>query len=198
MKKNIPGPGSYINPYTSTGKSNSVKIDDRYMDIRSCRLIIEKNRINKYNKNKKKEKRIYSWLGDTKEEKPCVGTYEPDKTMTILYDINKNKKYGNNDFNSTEYSNRNGIFLFQKNTPLGPGYYYQDKFIKPKQINAAFNSTEDRFYKGGKNNTKILYSKPKRSLSVMATRYSTINGYGNINNELFMGLKEKVKKEKKI
>ena len=51
MKKEIPGPGSYINPYTNTGKSNSVKIDDRYLDICSCRIIIEKNRLNKFNKN---------------------------------------------------------------------------------------------------------------------------------------------------
>ena len=168
------------------------------MDIRSCRLIIEKNRINKYNKNKKNEKKSYSWLGETKEERPCVGTYEPDKTMTIFYDVNKNKKYGNNVFNSTEYSNRNGIYLFQKNIPLGPGYYYKDKFIQSKQISAAFNSTEDRFYRGGKNNTKDLYKIPKKSLSVLVKRNSSKNEYGNVNNGLFMGLEEKVEKEKKV
>ena len=196
-KKYIPGPGSYINPYTSTGKSNSVKMDDRYMDVRSCRLIIEKNRINKYNKNKKNEKKLIFWLGETNEIKPCVGTYEPDKTLTILYDINKNKKYGNNSFNSTKYSNRNGICIFEKNIPLGPGCYYKDKYIENKQISAAFNSTADRFYKGGKNNTRDLYNFPKRSLSVLVKRDSKRNKNGNISNELSVGLKEKIIKEKK-
>ncbi len=53
MKKEIPGPGTYINPYTSTGKTNTIKIDGRYMDIRSCRVLIEKDRENKFKKNKK-------------------------------------------------------------------------------------------------------------------------------------------------
>ena len=197
LKKDLPGPGSYINPYTSTGKSNSVKIDDRYMDVRSCRLIIEKNRINKYNKNKKNEKNLLFWLGETNEIKPCVGTYEPDKTMTILYDINKNKKYGNNSFNSTQYSSRNGFYIFERGIPIGPGCYYNDKFVENKQITAAFNSTTNRFYKGGKNNTRDLYRIPKRSLSVVVKRDSVINGEGNISNELSMELKEKIEKEKK-
>ena len=197
LKKDLPGPGSYINPYTSTGKSNSVKIDDRYMDVRSCRLIIEKNRINKYNKNKKNEKKLLFWLGETNEIKPCVGTYEPDKTMTILYDINKNKKYGNNSFNSTQYSSRNGFYIFERGIPIGPGCYYNDKFVENKQISAAFNSTTNRFYKGGKNNTRDLYRIPKRSLSVMIKRDSVINGDGNISKELSMELKEKIEKEKK-
>ena len=197
LKKDLPGPGSYINPYTSTGKSNSVKIDDRYMDVRSCRLIIEKNRINKYNKNKKNEKNLLFWLGETNEIKPCVGTYEPDKTMTILYDINKNKKYGNNSFNSTQYSSRNGFYIFERGIPIGPGCYYNDKFVENKQISAAFNSTTNRFYKGGKNNTRDLYRIPKRSLSIMVKRDSVINSDGNISNELSMELKEKIEKEKK-
>ena len=196
-KKYIPGPGSYINPYTSIGKSNSVKMDDRYMDVRSCRLIIEKNRINKYNKNKKNDKNLVFWLGETNEIKPSVGAYEPDKTMTILYDINKNKKYGNNAFNSTQYSNRNGIYIFEKNISLGPGCYYKDKFIENKQISAAFNSTADRFYKGGKNNTKEFYKIPKRSLSVLVKRDCIINKNGKISNELSVGLKPKIEKEKK-
>ena len=197
MKKDLPGPGSYMNPYTSTGKSNSVKIDDRYMDVRSCRLIIEKNRINKYNKNKKNDKNLVFWLGETNEIKPCVGTYEPDKTLTILYDINKNKKYGNNSFNSTQYSNRNGIYFFQKDMPIGPGCYYKDKFIENKQVSAAFNSTTNRFLKGGKNNTRDLYKIPKRSLSVLVKKDNVINEDGNRSNELSVRLKEKIIKEKK-
>ena len=197
MKKYIPGPGSYINPYTSTGKSNSVKIDDRYMDIRSCRLIIEKNRFNKYYKKKKNEKNKIFWLGETDEIKPCVGIYDPDKTMTILYEINKNKKYGNKAFNSTQYSNRSGFDIMEKNIPIGPGCYYKDKFVEEKQINAAFNSTADRFYKGGKNNTKNFHKVPKRSLSVLIKRDNKTNKDGNISNELILKLKAKIIKEKK-
>ena len=197
MKKEIPGPGSYINPYTNTGKSNSVKIDDRYLDVRSCRLIIEKNRVNKFNKNRKKDKELIFWLGETNEIKPCVGEYEPDKTMTILYDINKNKKYGNNSFNSTQYSNRNGFYTFQKNKPIGPGCYYKDKYIQNKQISAAFYSTADRFFKGGKNNTRDLYEVPKRSLSVLVKK-DKIKEDGNISNEFSVRLKENIIKEKKV
>ena len=196
MKKEIPGPGSYIDPYTRTGKSNSVKIDDKYMDIRSCRIIIGKNRMNKFNKNRKKEKDKISWIGDNKEIRPSVGTYEPDKTFTIEYDINKNKKYGNNAFNSTQFSGRNGFFLFQKNLPNGPGCYYKDKSVEFKQIDAAFNSTEDRFYKGGKNNTREIYKIPKRSLSVIAKKLK--NDKENNNNEICFELKEKNIREKQL
>ena len=117
--------------------------------------------------------------------------------MTILYDINKNKKYGNNSFNSTQYSNRNGFYTFQKNKPIGPGCYYKDKYIQNKQISAAFYSTADRFFKGGKNNTRDLYEVPKRSLSVLVKK-DKIKEDGNISNELSVRLKENIIKEKKV
>ena len=170
-KKEIPGPGSYINPYTSTGKTNTVKVDGRYMDIRSCRVLIEQNRANKFYKNKI-NKNILSKLGNSglsspgAEGPPAVGTYEPDKTLTILYDINKNKKYGNSHFNSTQFSDRNGFYSFQKNAPNGPGCYYHDKTIEKKQISAAFNSTADRFFFGGKNNTRNLHEMPKKLMDI--------------------------------
>ena len=43
-KKWIPGPGTYINPFTGTGKSNSIKMNGRYMDIRTCKKFIGKTR----------------------------------------------------------------------------------------------------------------------------------------------------------
>ena len=165
------------------------------MDIRSCRIIIEKNRVNKFNKMKKSKNNLIYWLGETKEIKPGVGSYEPDKTLTIKYDINKNKKYGNNAFNSTQISNRNELFLFQKNLSNGPGSYYKDNPVEYKQIKAAFNSTSNRFYKGGKNyvNDNI----PKRSLSVMVNKLKD-NYYDEASqsNEIEVGLKEKIIKEK--
>ena len=195
MKKGIPGPGSYINPYTRIGKSNSVKLDDKYMDIRTCRIIIEKNRVHKFNKKKKNKKNLIYWLGETKEIKPGVGSYEPDKTLTIKYDINKNKKYGNNVFNSTQISNRSELFLSQKNLLNGPGSYFKDNQVEFKQINAAFNSTSNRFYKGGKNFIKDNI--PKRSLSVIVDKLKDKNyKEGNKSNEILVGLKEKIIKEK--
>ena len=192
-KKEIPGPGSYISPYTSTGKTNTIKVDGRYMDIRSCRVLIEKHRENKfYNKSKKVHKKTVPWLGgsSTSEQYPCVGTYEPDKTLTILYDINKNKKYGNSHFNSTQYSDRNGFFYFQKNAPNGPGSYIHDKLIEQKQISAAFNSTADRFFIGGKNNTKNLYDMPNIMMDVAIKK--------NKDGESTVGLTEKIIKDKLV
>ena len=189
-KKEIPGPGSYINPYTSTGKTNSIKVDGRYMDIRSCRVLIEKNRANKFTKSKKiaKDKIPFFWDGGLDQGKvPGVGTYEPDKTLTILYDINKHKKYGNNHFNSTQYSDRNGFYLFQKNAPNGPGCYYHDKFVEKKQISAAFNSTADRFFIGGKNNTRNLHEVPKKMMDVSVKK--------NKEGESTLGITEKLVKE---
>ena len=192
-KKDIPGPGSYINPYTNTGKTNSVKVDGRYMDIRSCRVLIEKNRANKFDKNKKIDKNIIPFLGDKGSGQgiaPPVGTYEPDKTLTILYDINRHKKYGNNHFNSTQFSDRNGFYLFQRNAPNGPGCYYHDKSVEKKQISAAFNSTSDRFFIGGKNNTRNLHEVPKKKMDVSVKK--------NKDGESTVGLTEKVVKEREI
>ena len=185
-KKEIPGPGSYINPYTNTGKLNSVKVDGRYMDIRSCRVLIEKNRANKFTKNKKIDKNMIPGLSE-RELAPPVGSYEPDKTLTILYDINKHKKYGNSHFNSTQYSDRNGFYLFQKNAPNGPGSYFSDKLVEKKQISAAFNSTSDRFIIGGKNNTRNLHEVPKKMMDVSMKK--------NKEGESTLGFTEKIVKE---
>ena len=185
-KKEIPGPGSYINPYTNTGKSNSVKVDGRYMDIRSCRVLIEKNRANKFTKNKKIDKNMIPSLSE-RGLAPPVGSYEPDKTLTILYDINKHKKYGNSHFNSTQYSDRNGFYLFQKNAPNGPGSYFSDKLVEKKQISAAFNSTSDRFIIGGKNNTRNLHEVPKKMMDVSMKK--------NKEGESTLGFTEKIVKE---
>ena len=188
-KKEIPGPGSYINPFTNTGKTNSIKMNGKYMDIRSCRVWIEKNMNDKLTNNQKLKKNL-SFLGEWglgHGVTPGVGTYEPEKTFTILYDVNRHKKYGSSHFNSTQFSDRNGLYLFQKNAPNGPGSYYQDKIIEKKQNLAAFNSTADRFLRGGKNNTKNLYEVPKKMIDVSMKR--------NKDGESEVGLTEKTFKE---
>lgn len=167
MKREIPGPGSYINPYTSTGQLNSVQLEDKFMNIRMCKDFIEKNE----NKAKIIPKKQISWLESGKNFIPGVGTYEPDKTLTIQYDVRNKMKYGNYTFNSSQHNNRNFIYLFQKSSPNGPGSHYHDKFVEYKQNIAAFNSTMNRFYKGGINNTRDLVKTPKRALSVIVKRF---------------------------
>ena len=115
---------------------------------------------------------------------PPVGTYEPDKTLTILYDVNKHKKYGNNHFNSTQFSDRNGFYFYQKNAPNGPGCYFNDKHVETKQNSAAFNSTADRFFKGGKNNTRTIIEMTKKLVDISVKK--------NKDGESLLGLKEKV------
>ena len=67
--------------------------------------------------------------------------------------------------------------------------YYHDKFVEQKQISAAFNSTADRFFLGGKNNTRNLREMPKKTIDVIMK---------NNDRENTMGLTEKMPKEKGI
>ena len=144
------------------------------------------DRANKFTKNKKIDKNMIPGLSE-RGLAPPVGSYEPDKTLTILYDINKHKKYGNSHFNSTQYSDRNGFYLFQKNAPNGPGSYFSDKLVEKKQISAAFNSTSDRFIIGGKNNTRNLHEVPKKMMDVSMKK--------NKEGESTLGFTEKIVKE---
>ncbi len=58
VKKEIPGPGNYISPYTHVGKSNKKKIDENYMDIRTCRILIERSRLDKISRNQPKKQKL--------------------------------------------------------------------------------------------------------------------------------------------
>ena len=155
LKKYVPGPGSYINPFTGTGKTNSIQINGRYMDLRTCIKYIENNRFNNTRPKTATCKAKYNnYININKN--PGVGSYEPEKVYTVKHDNIKKLQQGNRAFNSTVLSNRNGIYQFQKNAPNGPGTYFvnNDKIV-PQNYN-GFNVTSLRFEKGGKNNTKDI------------------------------------------
>ena len=155
-KKYVPGPGSYINPFTGVGKTNSIQINGNYMDLRACIKYIENNRLNNLRpKTASYEVKFHNYIRDNKI--PGVGTYEPEKIFTIKHDIETKIRQGNKTFNSTLLSDRNGIYEFQKNAMNGPGTYFLNyNNINIQQNNHGFNITSLRFEKGGKYNTKNI------------------------------------------
>ena len=155
-KKYVPGPGSYINPFTCTGKSNSIQINGKYMDIRNCIKYIENNRVvNSRPKTASFESNFNNYINYNKN--PGVGSYEPGKIYTVKHDMINKIKQGNRTFNSTKLSDRNAIYQFQKREPNGPGSYSPNRRKNIPQNMNPFNQTSLRFEKGGKNNTKEIY-----------------------------------------
>ena len=154
-KKWIPGPGTYINPFTGTGKSNSIKMNGRYMDIRSCKKFMEKSRPKTASFSNGNINDNYIKLN----KNPGVGYYNPDEIFTLKQNVLNKLKQGNRTFNSTLLSDRNSIYQFQKNAPNGPGTYFKEEknYILPNYN--AFNISSLRFEKGGKNNTKDAIEK---------------------------------------
>ena len=73
-----PGPGDYINPYTATGTRNTLLINGIYTDIRKGKEILRQKA-----KTQKPLKPVEN------EAYPGVGSYDPDKVMSIAY---KNRK----------------------------------------------------------------------------------------------------------
>ena len=153
-KKWIPGPGAYINPFTGTGKSNSIKMNGRYMDIRSCKKMMEKSRPNTASIGMENSHGYIS-----KNENPGVGYYEADRVFTVKQSVLNKLKQGNRTFNSTLISDRNAIYEFQKNAPNGPGTYFKNEKHNISKNQIAFNMSSLRFEKGGKNNTKNALEK---------------------------------------
>ena len=172
-KKYVPGPGSYINPFTCTGKTNSIQINGRYMDLRTCIKFIENNRLNNLRPKTAKVESNYI----KKNKNPGVGSYEPEKIYTMKHELMNKMRQGNRTFNSTLLSDRNAIYQFQKNAPNGPGTYFlnSDNIIIPQNYN-GFNTTSFRFENGGKNNTKEILeeiSDNKVGLNAIISTYMT-------------------------
>ena len=184
-KKYVPGPGSYINPFTGTGKSNSIQINGRYMDLKTCKKYIENNRFNNLRpKTASNGIKPHSYINVNKN--PGVGSYEPEKIYTVKHDIMNKIKQGNKTFNSTLLSNRNAIYDFQKNAPNGPGTYFQNNIYTNFQQNYnGFNTTSYRFEKGGKNNTKEILdeiSENKFGLNAVISTFVNRDDIYNNNN----------------
>ena len=181
-KSKIPGPGSYINPFTATGKSNSIQINGRYMDLRTCKKYLENNRYNNLRpKTPSHDIKLNNYINYNRN--PGVGSYEPEKIYTVKNDIINKIKQGNRTFNSTKLSDRNAIYQFQKNMPNGPGSYFQNIDRNIIQNSNGFNQTSLRFEKGGKNNTKEAideYYENKIGLNAIISTY--IPGDSGENN----------------
>ena len=201
-KKWIPGPGTYINHFTGTGKSNSIKMNGRYMDIRTCKKYMEKARpktASLYDEGINKNNYINI------DKNPPVGYYDPDRIYTVKQNVLNKLKQGNRTFNSTLLSDRNAIYQFQKNAPNGPGTYFQNGKNNISQNYNGFNTTTLRFEKGGKNNTKEALEKICDNKIELNAVIGSVNDKGEENkNEMiitkkgFSGSKYKnLKKRKK-
>ena len=201
-KKYVPGPGSYINPFTGTGKSNSIQINGRYMDLKTCIKYIENNRSNNIRPKTASYDIKTSYIN--KNKNPGVGSYEPEKIYTVKHDVLNKIKQGNKTFNSTLLSNRNAIYQFQKNAPNGPGTYFLDNnnvVIQPNYN--GFNITSYRFEKGGKNNTKEILdeiSENKFGLNAMISTFMNRDDIynNNIKNNRFTNNYKPKKRKSKI
>ena len=134
-KTSIPGPGSYINPYTATGTSNTLLINGLYLDIRKGKEIL-RPKTQKTKSLKKPEK-------DT----PAVGSFNPALISTIAYKNRKKVRSTNTNvnvaFNTAIKNEENKGYK----TNIGPGYYYHPKNIKEKQINPPFFQSDTKFKK---------------------------------------------------
>ncbi len=138
-----PGPGSYINPFSNTGSSNTINYNGRYVDIRTGKNLILNNKRPKSSNNK-----YDSFIKTKNNFIPSVGRYNPGINYTIEYKNIKKMREGRIDigFNSSVPGDRGELYSFQKNENLGPGkYFINDNDIKYKNYgNSAFGSSSER------------------------------------------------------
>ena len=165
LKKQMdnPGPGSYINPFSNTGDSNTIQFNGRFVDIRTGKNLLNSNEINSRpktssinNNNKNQNKNL------TGKEK-----FYNSNLYTIEYKNNKLKHNCNMySFNSSELSKRN--LIINKND-VGPGSYFNNEyaFNKNNNINGSYNETgfsfNKHFYKNGFNSTNERFKISKNN-----------------------------------
>ncbi len=139
-----PGPGSYINPFSNTGSSNTIEYNGRYVDIRTGKILILNNERPKSSISNKK----ISFYDIKKNYNACVGKYNPGINLTIEYNNIKKLKESRSNiaFNSGVPADRGELYSFQKNEILGPGkYFIDDNIIKNKKYNnVPFSSSCER------------------------------------------------------
>ena len=134
-KISIPGPGSYINPYTATGTSNTLLINGLYLNIRKGKEIL-----------KPKSKETIP-LKKPDNIVPGVGSFNPGLVTSIAYNNRKKAKFANDKRNVAFNSaiQRENKKVYKSN--VGPGYYYHPKQFKEKQINPPFLQSSTKFKK---------------------------------------------------
>jgi hypothetical protein len=134
-KNSIPGPGSYINPYTAKGTSNTLLINGLYLDIRKGKDLL------------RPKSKITQSLKKDGNNVPDAGMFNPALISSIAYNNRKKANSTNNNiniaFNTKIRPEENKIHK----TNLGPGYYYNPRKIKQRQINPPFSQSETKFKK---------------------------------------------------
>jgi hypothetical protein len=131
-----PGPGDYINPYTATGTRNTLLINGIYTDIRKGKEILRQKA--------KTQKPLKSMEGDGY---PGVGTYDPDKVISIAYQNRKKAKdRKENEKLKIAFDShiKNEKDFNELKSNLGPGIYYRELPVKAPFIRSPFQSEEER------------------------------------------------------
>lgn len=126
-----PGPGAYIDPYSATGTSNTVKWQGLYLDLR------------KGNKLKRPQSSTLTKIIKKHEEvRPEIGTYNPDKTFSIAYNVKKkaSKKHSDEIAFSSSKSKQKEVIK----SNVGPGFYHRDSEFMPMQIYPPFHQSDHK------------------------------------------------------
>ena len=130
-KEEIPGPGSYINPYSAVGTSNTILVNGIYYELRKGKNMLQQ-------KPKKSKSRIKN-----SNKVPDVGFYNPGKLSSIEYKNDKKVKGYNLNIN-VAFNTRFKSPLEERKmkSKIGPGSYFKNKYVKSMQIKVPFWSKE--------------------------------------------------------
>ena len=130
-----PGPGEYINPYTATGTANTLLINGLYIDIRKGKEIL------------RQKAKTQKPLREVGLNTPGVGTYDPDKVISIAYKNRKKAKDRKENeklkiaFDSHMKDEKQ---LSELKSNLGPGIYYKELPSKSPTIRSPFKNEVER------------------------------------------------------
>ena len=138
-EQHLPGPGSYINPYSSTGTQNTVLFGDR---------LISSQYAKKLSITPSSQTQKHKHQTDTK---PSIGSYNPETIYTIEYNnlkhITKNKNIPFNSSLSKIPAHANSLINIRdiaEHNNIGPGSYTVIPFTHFTQINPPFKTGAKR------------------------------------------------------
>lgn len=128
LNVDFPSPGTYINPYTCTGESNTVEFKGKLISIQKAKQYSLKPA----EQSKSKIPHL---------ENPPVGLYNPDTVQSINYIVQKRiSKANRTPFDSSSPKN---TFLVKKDE-VGPGSYYKEDSIEKIQIKPPFHTQSQK------------------------------------------------------
>ena len=134
-----PGPGEYINPYTATGTANTLLINGLYIDIRKGKEIL------------RQKAKIQKPLREVGLNIPGVGSYDPDKVISIAYKNRKKaKERKENEQLKIAFDShmKNEKQLNDLKSNLGPGIYHKELPSKSPTIRSPFQNGVERMKDG--------------------------------------------------